>query len=93
MMKLSILSFISLKFLIKIILKSMSDSSNIWITFWSTVYLLFVFPTLVLVIFSIPGMLNSFFKKECIHYIKKIVKALDYPIPNMSYFFLFLNGR
>lgn len=39
-MNVSILSFILLKFLIKIILKFMSDSSNIWITFWSTVYFL-----------------------------------------------------
>lgn len=54
MIKVSILSFILLKFLIKIILKFMSDSSNIWITFWSTVYFLFpppATPTLVLVIF------------------------------------------
>ena len=40
MIKVSIWSFILLKFLIKIILKFMSDSSNIWITFWSTVYFL-----------------------------------------------------
>ena len=61
-MNVSILSFILLKFLIKIILKFMSDSSNIWITFWSTVYFLSAppTPTLVLVISSIPGMLNSF---------------------------------
>ena len=38
MIKVSILSFILLKFLIKIILKFMSDSSNIWITFWSTIF-------------------------------------------------------
>lgn len=43
MMKISILSYILLKFLIKIILKSMSDSSNIWIAFCSIVYFLFFF--------------------------------------------------
>lgn len=51
-----------LKILIKITLKYMSDSSNIWITFQSIVYFLIFFPLGFGHLFLFPGMLVIFLK-------------------------------
>lgn len=62
--------------IIKVILKSMCDNSNIWITFWSIVYFLFGFFFLLDFghLFLFPGMLSNYLKRiECRHY---------YPIPD-----------